>query len=209
MLAAFPLTQGSNEGGWRLGQEASLAPPRSNLRSFGTEANALHWSSCDIVGTFWRPRQSVVIRRPGKCVPLDPLVTPLLWPQPGISAGGTNVAPWSDQTYINKFLCEAVQTRGAGFTIHTSYIAVQASFVLSYATWDGFDCATWTIEFKLCHREHEHASYPSRNLVQVLRRHHALSCVWSWNEGHIDNNCRFVASFGAREGCLSDVYPKI
>jgi len=57
---------GRTEVGWRPGQEASLAPPYSNLWSFGSKC-APEESTCDIFGTF---------RRPGNCAPL---VTPLLW----------------------------------------------------------------------------------------------------------------------------------
>jgi len=40
---------------------------RPHVRTWGlSEANALHWSSCDIVRTFRRP---AVIRRPGNCSP--------------------------------------------------------------------------------------------------------------------------------------------
>ena len=62
--------QGRNEVRWRLGQETSLAPPCSNLRSFGNKSAAGE-STCNIVRTF---------RRPGNCGPLGslaPHVTPL------------------------------------------------------------------------------------------------------------------------------------
>ena len=48
-------TQGRNEVRWRPGQETSLAPPCSNLRSFGSKS-AVEESTCDIVRTFRRPR---------------------------------------------------------------------------------------------------------------------------------------------------------
>ena len=51
-------------GGWRPGQEASLAPSCSNLRSFGSKCTVLKKVLGDIVGTY---------RRPGHCAPL---VTP-------------------------------------------------------------------------------------------------------------------------------------
>ena len=44
--------QGRNEVRWRPGQETSLAPPCSNLRSFGSKSAE---STCDIVRTFQRP----------------------------------------------------------------------------------------------------------------------------------------------------------
>jgi len=43
--------QGRNEVRWRLGQETRLAPPGSNLRSFGSKC-AVETSSNDIVATF-------------------------------------------------------------------------------------------------------------------------------------------------------------
>jgi len=64
----------TNEVRWRRGQEASLAPPCSILRSFGSKFTVCEESTCDIVGTF---RRLMVIWRPGNCFPLTPLVTPL------------------------------------------------------------------------------------------------------------------------------------
>jgi len=48
-----PRTQGRNEVRWRPGQEASLAPPCSNLSSFARKFTDK--STCDIFGTFRRP----------------------------------------------------------------------------------------------------------------------------------------------------------
>jgi len=60
---------------WRLELETKLAPPCSNLRSFGSKC-AVKVSTCDIVVTFRRPPQSfgapMVIRRPGNCAPPSP-----------------------------------------------------------------------------------------------------------------------------------------
>jgi len=68
-------TQGRNEARWRPGQEASLAPPCSNLRSFGSKSiYFIEETTCDIVGTFRHP--PAAIRRLGNCVPSPPLVTP-------------------------------------------------------------------------------------------------------------------------------------
>ena len=50
------LRQGRNEVRWRPGQEASLAPPYSNLRPFGSKWTVWEESTCDIVWTFRRPR---------------------------------------------------------------------------------------------------------------------------------------------------------
>jgi len=50
------LIQERNEFRWRPGQEASLAPPCSNLSSFGSKS-AVEESTCDIVDTFRRPPQ--------------------------------------------------------------------------------------------------------------------------------------------------------
>jgi len=46
--------QGRNEVRWSPGQEASLAPPWSNLRSLGSKCT--EGSTCDIVEIFRRPR---------------------------------------------------------------------------------------------------------------------------------------------------------
>ena len=47
-----------------------------------SEANVLHWTTCDIVRTFQRPQQSfcalIVIRRPGIVPLLPPVDTPLI-----------------------------------------------------------------------------------------------------------------------------------
>jgi len=84
-LEAKPRRQGCNEARWRQGQEASLAPPCSKQRSFGSKCVVLKkvlvtllglfgapmfetevfWkqmhcieeSTCDTVGTFRRPPQ--------------------------------------------------------------------------------------------------------------------------------------------------------
>ena len=45
------LDQGRTEVRWRPGQETNLAPPFSNLRSFGRKC-AVEESTCDIVVTF-------------------------------------------------------------------------------------------------------------------------------------------------------------
>ena len=50
--------QGCNQVRWRPGQEASLPPQCSNLRSFESECNVGEERTCDIVGTFRRPLQS-------------------------------------------------------------------------------------------------------------------------------------------------------
>jgi len=46
---------GRNKVRWRPGQATSLAPPCSNLSSFGSKC-AVEESTCDIVGTFRHPR---------------------------------------------------------------------------------------------------------------------------------------------------------
>jgi len=46
---------GCSEVRWRPRQETSLAPPCSNLKSFGSTLNLLYWSTCEILGTFRRP----------------------------------------------------------------------------------------------------------------------------------------------------------
>ena len=73
-------SHGRNEVRLRPGQETSLAPPCSNLRSFASKC-AVEESTCDIVVTFRHPPQSfsapIVIRRPENCATLPTLVTPL------------------------------------------------------------------------------------------------------------------------------------
>jgi len=68
------------QGRWRPGQETSLTPPCSNLRSFGSKC-VVEESTCDIVVTFRHPRSH---RRPHSdsvpmefSPPLHPFVTPL------------------------------------------------------------------------------------------------------------------------------------
>jgi len=66
-------TQGRIEVRCRLGQETSLAPPCSKLRSFGSKCAVLTKKTHTTVGIF---RRSPVIRRPGYCWPL---VLSLFW----------------------------------------------------------------------------------------------------------------------------------
>ena len=62
--------QRRNEVRWRPGKETILAPPCSNLRSFGSICTVLiEKSAYDIVVTFWPP---AVIRRQGNCAPFPP-----------------------------------------------------------------------------------------------------------------------------------------
>jgi len=64
----FYLSQGSNKVRWRPGQEASLAPPCSNLRSFGSKFTALKNVHVAILGLFGATRSHlgppIVIRHP-------------------------------------------------------------------------------------------------------------------------------------------------
>jgi len=62
------MNQGRNEVRWRPGQEASLLPPCSNLRSFGTKHTVLQ----KVLVTLWDIsalseviQPPLVIRRPG------------------------------------------------------------------------------------------------------------------------------------------------
>ena len=67
--------QGPNEVRWRPGQEASLAPPRSNLSYFGSKCSVLKKV---LVALLWLFVDPVVIRHPhsdrapGNCAPLAP-----------------------------------------------------------------------------------------------------------------------------------------
>jgi len=70
-----PAEQGRNEVRWSPGQEASLAPQRSNLKSFGSNCTVLKKVLVTLLGLFGAP---AVIRRPGIYAPNALLVTPLL-----------------------------------------------------------------------------------------------------------------------------------
>jgi len=67
-------TQERSEVRWRPGQEASLAPPCSNLRSFGSKCTILKKVLVALLGLFGAP---IVTRRQGNYAPLAPLVTHL------------------------------------------------------------------------------------------------------------------------------------
>ena len=73
--------QGCNQVRWRPGQEASLPPQCSNLRSFESECNVGEESTCDIVGTFRRLLQAFGAPRndsaPNGLCSTCPLVTSL------------------------------------------------------------------------------------------------------------------------------------
>ena len=56
---------------------------RPHVRTWGlSEANVLHWSTCDIVRTFWRPPRSfgalIAIRCPGNCAALALVFAPMI-----------------------------------------------------------------------------------------------------------------------------------
>jgi len=59
----LPVQQGRNEDRWHPVQEATLAPPCSNLRSL----YCIEECTCGNVGIFGAP---IVIRRPSNCAPL-------------------------------------------------------------------------------------------------------------------------------------------
>jgi len=74
--------QGRNEVTWRPGQEESLAPPVSNMKSFRSKCSLLYWRKCLwYFGIFWHQCKDLVAqlwlgtRR--ILPPLPPLVTPL------------------------------------------------------------------------------------------------------------------------------------
>jgi len=66
--------QGRNEVRWRPGQEASLAPSCSKLRSFGSKFTVLKKVPVTLLELFGVPRSESA---PGNCAPLAPLFTPL------------------------------------------------------------------------------------------------------------------------------------
>ena len=73
-LRLLPKQQGRNKVRWCLRQEAGLAPLCSNLRSFGSKCTVLKKVFVTLLGLYGA---HIVIRRPGNCAPLAPLVTPL------------------------------------------------------------------------------------------------------------------------------------
>jgi len=66
--------EGRNEFRWRSGQEASLAPPCPNLRSFGPKYTLLKKVLAKLLGLFGAPGSDSA---PGESCPLAPVVTPL------------------------------------------------------------------------------------------------------------------------------------
>ena len=75
MLQSCTTAQGRNEVRWRPGQEASLAPPCSNLSSFESKFIALKKVLVTFVGLFGAPAmisRPVLTRRPGNCAPFAP-----------------------------------------------------------------------------------------------------------------------------------------
>jgi len=77
----FATSQGRNEVRRHPGQEASLASPCSNLKSLGSKCAVLKKVLVTLLGLFGAPRSHsappVVIRRPGNCFPLPPLLPSL------------------------------------------------------------------------------------------------------------------------------------
>jgi len=79
--------QGRNEVRWRPGQEASSAPPFSNLRSLGSKCTVLKKALVTLLGIFGAPADFGVPSidaapphsdsAPGESCPLAPIVTPL------------------------------------------------------------------------------------------------------------------------------------
>ena len=65
--------QERNEVRRRPGQEASLAAPFSNLKSFGRKFTVLKKVLVKLLGLFGAP---IMIRRPGNCAPLPPSLRP-------------------------------------------------------------------------------------------------------------------------------------
>jgi len=86
-LIAVPISWRRNEIGWRPGQEASLVPPCSYLRSFGNKCTVLNNVLVTLLGLFGNPAvirrpphwfdAPIVTRCPGIVPPVPPIVTPL------------------------------------------------------------------------------------------------------------------------------------
>jgi len=80
-LRLLPQQQGRNEIRWRPGQEASLAPPCSNLRSLGSKCTALKNVFVTLLGLYGVPHSDWALPLRfgdrGIVPPLTPLVTPL------------------------------------------------------------------------------------------------------------------------------------
>jgi len=75
---AMSYSQGRNEVRWRPAKEASLASPRSNLRSFGSICSVLTTVLVILLGLFGALRSHsaapiVIQQRPGNCAPLPPV----------------------------------------------------------------------------------------------------------------------------------------
>jgi len=77
----LPVQQGRNEVRCPPWQEATLGAPCSNLRSFGSKCTALKKALVILLRISVTPAAircaPIVIRPPGNCVPISPLVTPL------------------------------------------------------------------------------------------------------------------------------------
>jgi len=69
--------QGRNEVRWRPGQEASLAPPCSNLRSFGSKSTVLKKVLATMLGLFGAPRSDSTPHSDKELCPPPPFVPPL------------------------------------------------------------------------------------------------------------------------------------
>ena len=82
-------TKGRNEVGCRPGQEKDLAPSCSNLSSFGSKCSVLKKVIVTFLWDFSVPSamigRPIVIQRPGNCVPLASLITPM-----GVPTGVNN-----------------------------------------------------------------------------------------------------------------------
>jgi len=103
----LPVQPRRSEVRWRPGQEATLTPPCSNLRSFGSQCIALKKAHVILLGflaplvVIWRP---IVIRRPGNCA----LFSPTLRPCNAVRDSGVDLHDTRDVT------------RGGGATGHNS-----------------------------------------------------------------------------------------
>jgi len=71
------MVSGANEFRWRPGKETSLAPPMFEPEVFRKQMYCIEESTCNIVGTFRRPRSDSA---PGELCPACPLRYAPVWP---------------------------------------------------------------------------------------------------------------------------------
>ena len=112
-----------------------VPPPR--VRNWGlAEANLLHWRK--YLWHFWYfPAAHAVIRRPGNCAPLSPLVTPLGW-RPFLSALWEELLPpvCNDTPWVIDSTIKCPTSRRLRFRAATFQQYFPLARALSYHSYD-------------------------------------------------------------------------